>query len=127
MKQIYPIIFLSVFLHIAYSSYGFSHEFLPLKNINSNIIEEEKSISVKKVYPNPVKDKITIEFSVNTEGELVIKIYDILGNEIVKKNLFVNKSGLNTINFDLSDLRPGIYILKAIKETDAVSVRIKKQ
>ena len=127
MKQIYTIIFFSVFLHIAYSSYGSPREFLPLTNINSNVIEEEKSISIKKVYPNPVKDKLTIEILVKTEGELVIRLYDILGNEIIKKELFVNKSGLNTINFDLSDLRSGIYILKAVKETDAVSVRIKKQ
>ncbi|HAZ04567.1 MAG: hypothetical protein A2W90_17210 [Bacteroidetes bacterium GWF2_42_66] len=126
--KLYSIILISIFLHIVSSSFGFSFESFSAQNIPaSNIIEEEKSISVKKVYPNPVKNKLTIEISVKTEGELVIKIYDILGNEIIKKNLFVNKLGLNTINFDLSYLRSGIYILKAVKETDAVSVRIKKQ
>lgn len=79
------------------------------------------------MYPNPVKEKLTVEFQVKNQGDMIIKVYDILGNEVVKKDVFMSNSGLNKIIFDLSELRAGIYILKAVKETHVVSIRIKKQ
>lgn len=88
---------------------------------------ENENLSVKKMYPNPVKDKLTVEFQVQTAGDLQIKVFDILGNEVVKKDIYLSNSGFNRIIFDLSDLRPGIYIMKAVKDTCAVSVRVKKQ
>ena len=128
MKQIYSTILFFIFLLITSSSFGSPSDFFSEQNRSgTNIIDEEKSISVKKMYPNPVKEKLTVDLFVKIEGELTIRVFDILGNEILKKNAFANHSGLNTITIDFSDLRPGIYILKAIKETDAVSVRIKKQ
>ncbi len=128
MKKVHPIIFFFILLFITSSSLGSSSKFFPVQNVSGNsIVEEEKLISVKRLYPNPVKDKLTVEFFVKTEGELIVKIYDILGNEIIKKNVFADHPGQNTFSFDFSDLRSGIYILKAVKGKDAVSVRIKRQ
>lgn len=79
------------------------------------------------MYPNPVKDKLTVEFQIKNEGDMKIKVYDILGNEVITKDVYMGSSGLNRIIFDLSDLRPGIYILKAVKDSRTVSVRVKKQ
>lgn len=92
-----------------------------------NYIEEDENLSIKKMYPNPVKDKLTVEFQIKNEGDMKIKVYDILGNEVITKDVYMGSSGLNRIIFDLSDLRPGIYILKAVKDSRTVSVRVKKQ
>ena len=55
-----------------------------------------------KVYPNPVKDILTI----NSEDLKSYSVYNILGQEVKKDNL----DSSNQIN--LSDLKNGIYILK---------------
>lgn len=67
------------------------------------------SFSLSQNYPNPFNPETTIKYSV-PEGEIVIlKVYNILGQEV--KTLVNNftKPGTYKINFDASDLSSGIY------------------
>ncbi|PCJ67314.1 MAG: hypothetical protein COA58_03060 [Bacteroidetes bacterium] len=57
-----------------------------------------------KTYPNPAKDIITVDF-INGKSQ-VIKVYDILGNIQISKNI---NSG---DKLDLSKLTKGVYILR---------------
>jgi len=72
-------------------------------------------------YPNPVKDFLTIEFTDNTE-KTSIEIFNILGQKI---KTFENVS--NAENLDLSDLTPGIYLLKINHNGAIQTIKIKKQ
>ena len=128
MKKIYKTI-LSVFiLSIFFSLSSFSFELNQLQYPGSNIFEEnDQLLSVQKLYPNPVKDKLTVELNVKEEGEIVVIVYDILGNERIKRDVFLDHSGLNKISLNFSELHSGIYILKVEKDVNAVSARIKKQ
>lgn len=56
------------------------------------------------VYPNPVKDKMTIRFS-NTNSK-TIEIYDILGNKIFTQEIYSGES------INLSKLTKGTYIIR---------------
>ena len=68
--------------------------------------EDELFLDKKiKIYPNPVKNVITIEN--RQEAEFHIKIYDILGKLILTKKISNVK---NTI--DVSNLKEGIYLLQ---------------
>lgn len=128
MKNRYILVFNILLCTLFFAPKTFSVEAIQVDSQNEgNISAEEQIISLKKYYPNPVKDKLTVEFFLKSEGELLIKIYDILGNELIRKNLEVENRGFNRITFDLCNLRSGIYIFKAIKGTEAVSIRIKKQ
>ena len=74
------------------------------ENEETNEIEFLSAISI---YPNPAVESITISFNNITTSDDYIKIIDILGNEILVKNL----DGIEEteINIDISSLAPGIY------------------
>jgi hypothetical protein len=68
-----------------------------------------------KIYPNPIKDKIYIDYYLNNPQPLVIKIYNLNGN-LVKEN---DNSFSNT-SVDLSSLVSGSYILQVSNKTGKV-------
>lgn len=78
----------------------------------SDVIEVEvapKSCSLAQNYPNPFNPTTIIKYQINSRQFVSLKIYDVLGNEIVT---LVNKEqpeGNYSINFDGSNLPDGVY------------------
>jgi len=68
-----------------------------------------------KLYPNPVFDKATIELDANTKGKLSIQVIDLSGKIIYSEERFVNE-GVNKLDLDLTHLKTGTYVLKAVSE-----------
>lgn len=75
----------------------------------------EESLSVLDVdfisfdmYPNPAKDKITIEMSASNFGIADINIYDLQGKLILEETI----SEANSVDIDISDLQSGMYFVK---------------
>ena len=50
--------------------------------INNNNNEIPSKFTLKQNYPNPFNPSTVIEYSIPTGGEVALKLYDILGNEI---------------------------------------------
>lgn len=63
-------------------------------------------------YPNPFNPKTTISYNLPRDGNVSIKIYDILGNEVFTLINEYQKSGIYTIQFNGSELSSGIYFCK---------------
>jgi len=61
-------------------------------------------------YPNPFNPSTTINFAIEKQGEVELKVYDILGSEITTLVSNELASGNYQINFDASELPSGIYI-----------------
>ncbi len=91
---------------------------------NASIIRmanTEKSIrnnnSMVKVYPNPTKNQITIEFTQKNEGFAQIIIYNMLGQEVLNKYFDTNRNAqINT-----SALDAGVYFYKIIKNNEILN------
>ncbi len=60
-------------------------------------------------YPNPFNPVTNIEFTVSHPGFVTLKVYDIIGNEIVNLVNDSRNAGIYNIKFDGSDLASGIY------------------
>lgn len=60
------------------------------------------------IYPNPVSDRITIFFQGKEQGDVFIKIYDMLGKVLFHS--FYENSG-ETINIGTEQLQNGLYFL----------------
>ena len=61
-------------------------------------------------YPNPFNPSTTIKFSVPEANNVILKVYNILGQEV---KTLVNQqmaAGAYTVNFDASHLASGMYI-----------------
>lgn len=69
--------------------------------------DQEKEIEGFKMYPNPVTNGfLTITSTRNQQKN--VRIYDVLGKEVMKTNMTSN-----TLN--VSNLVPGVYLLKVVE------------
>jgi hypothetical protein len=74
-------------------------------------------------YPNPFNPTTQINYSIKKAGKVEIRVYDVLGREVMT---LVNEEmtpGKYTANFDASDLASGIYIYRIQAGTDFAAVK----
>ncbi len=91
-----------------------------------DVFESEYSI---KAYPNPVATNLNIEFILKKRCLINIALYDLQGRQITLINQADYEIGQNTIDYDTSQLRGGVYILRltSAKENFTKSIKIIKQ
>ncbi len=75
-------------------------------------LEDKNIIAESKIYPNPIKNEATLEFTSDKTAEASLAIYDVLGNKIDNLGLAQLKEGRNRIHFAVSDVPAGMYMLK---------------
>ena len=68
-----------------------------------------KENSLTHIYPNPIQDKLTIEFNENVSPKTSITLYDIISKVVYSENLNSSTPLKHTIN--LSSLRKGLYLI----------------
>jgi hypothetical protein len=83
---------------------------------NFTAIKSDVSIISKYLlfqnYPNPFNPSTRIDFEIPSEGYTVIKLYDILGNELRTLLKEIKKAGRYSLTLDAADLPGGIYFYK---------------
>jgi len=68
------------------------------------------TFSISQNYPNPFNPSTTIKYSVPKSSKVLIKVFDILGNEVAKLVNDELPSGEYKVEFDGNGLASGIYI-----------------
>jgi hypothetical protein len=63
-------------------------------------------------YPNPFNSTTNIRFRISDFEFVTLKVYDILGNEVVTLVNEEKERGVYSINFDASGLSSGMYLYK---------------
>ncbi len=76
----------------------------------TNVTSQELDKEIK-VYPNPAKDKLTIEFNSNSLDQSVVTLCNTLG-QVVKTVIAKTTNGKNTIELTVKELPKGVYLLK---------------
>jgi len=69
-------------------------------------------------YPNPFNPSTTINYSIPESGYVTLKIYDLLGKEIITLADGYQESGFYTKTFNASSLSSGIYFYRLIVESN---------
>ena len=70
------------------------------------------SYKLEQNFPNPFNPSTTIKYSIPNQSKVIIKVYDILGNDV---ETLVNKekaAGSYKVNFEASNLSSGVYFYK---------------
>ena len=75
------------------------------------IIETPEFSGEVLIYPSPSNGNFTLSYVSNNSSNNVIKLYNLLGQVVYTKSV-MQVNGLNTINFDISNLNQGIYLLE---------------
>ncbi len=63
-------------------------------------------------FPNPVRDRFTIEYHLETSGSVQVVLYDILGRQIDAADDAVMPSGRHQLRYDASSLPSGTYLYR---------------
>ena len=65
--------------------------------------------SLRQNYPNPFNPSTTIQYSVPKSGNVSVKIFNALGEEVAKLVDEYQKAGTYKVNFNGENLSSGIY------------------
>ncbi len=82
-------------------------------SVNTEDLAAEKI----RIYPNPVKDYVSLDFS--EEGNREIELFDLTGKIFIKKFASGNKVLLN-----LQELEMGIYFIKVVSDNSIPTFKI---
>jgi hypothetical protein len=81
-----------------------------LADVGSKLIESTPhSYKLFNNYPNPFNPSTKISYSLPEKSQVILKIYDMIGNEIATLVNEEKTSGNYSIDFNASDLASGIY------------------
>jgi len=81
-----------------------------------------KSFSLSQNYPNPFNPTTTISYSVPKGGNVSLKIFDILGNEVANLVNDYKSTGKYEVLFNSKELTSGVYFYQ-IKAGDYISTK----
>jgi hypothetical protein len=88
----------------------------------SNDLQKPLSYSLNQNYPNPFNPATRITYSVREEGPVNIKVFDMIGQEIITLVDEVKKAGTYSINFKALNLSSGVYIYQ-MRAGDFISAK----
>lgn len=81
-------------------------------------IESPTAFVLEQNYPNPFNPSTTIQFSLPVAAKISIKLYDILGRELITLLEGNYSSGRQRYVFDASKLASGVYVYQLNAEAD---------
>ncbi len=85
----------------------------------------EKNLTVLKIYPNPVNDKVNLIIRLDQEANFSVRILDMLGNEVVTLANERLREGEQTKNYAIPNrLNPGVYFLRISAGAETIVKRI---
>jgi len=104
---------------------GFVFDTSAMTGNNRDFLTSERVVSSLNVYPNPVVDYLNVSITVSKESDVMIKIYDVLGNELVSLGAQRLVPGDQTISFNVANkLQSGVYFLKVFVGSDSIVKRL---
>jgi glucuronoarabinoxylan endo-1,4-beta-xylanase len=84
-------------------------------SVRTGVIRErimEVSSAQLACYPNPVNSSLTIAYRIGNSGKISLRVFDLLGREVVVLlNTFV-EAGSHTISLDRRGMASGIYFVR---------------
>jgi hypothetical protein len=93
-----------------------------LVNVHSENLDIVDNFHLFQNHPNPFNPSTTITYSITENVPVSLKIYDILGAEVVQLVNENQKPGFYRVKFDASNLSSGIYMFRLVAG-DYVSVK----
>lgn len=87
--------------------------------------DNDKVLNNVKVYPNPVADHLNLSYSISKDANVIIKIMDVLGNEVTTLLTERLSAGEQSNSFNIaSRLNSGFYFIRVSVSGETVTKRI---
>jgi hypothetical protein len=91
--------------------------------LNTAIAELSADVFNALVYPNPAKDNATLQFSVEKDMTLQVKVYDLMGREVAIHNNQRYAKGTYTIDLNTNQLANGLYFINFLSNEGQKTMR----
>ena len=75
------------------------------------------------VYPNPTSENTTVSFNIEEPGEVVIELFNTLGQKVFVKTLNMT-AGENTVEIPLEGLTTGMYYINVRIENELITEKL---
>jgi len=86
-----------------------------LKQSENNPISSTPSLSTElssvQLFPNPVRDKLQLQFHLAKAQNIELEVYNLLGQKVKNIPVPSNRNGIHIMELDTSDLSSGQYLL----------------
>jgi len=89
-----------------YENAGGTDVLLGVKERNNNV---PIAFALEQNYPNPFNPATSIQYSMPSSQKVMLKVFDVIGREVVTLVNEVKEAGNYKVNFDASKISTGIY------------------
>ncbi|MFZ1320594.1 MAG: T9SS type A sorting domain-containing protein [Ignavibacteria bacterium] len=80
--------------------------------INNSVTSIPENFVLYQNYPNPFNPRTVINYELRITGNVKLKVYDVLGNEVAVLVNEKQNAGNYSVNFDGSNFSSGVYFYK---------------
>ena len=89
------------------------NDYLTLDNSDLNVKENASTTTLgMSIYPNPIVNDATIKFDLDNASDVSYQIYDLSGRLVSNVSLGKYPQGTHNVNFNVSNLNAGTYIIR---------------
>jgi len=90
-----------------------------------SVIPGEKMVlNAATVYPNPAKNKITVDISLSQSTNVAISLYDLTGKEVVFVPNQWFPAGAHDLEVDVEGLTQGMYVVKINTDENSITQKV---
>jgi hypothetical protein len=79
-----------------------------------------------KVFPNPSRDFVRVQYQINHDTEIQTQLYDLAGKKVFQSPSKVEMAGENLLELDMRPLPTGTYLLHLLLDGRRVTERVVK-
>lgn len=80
--------------------------------VGAEVMEAPEGFELSQNYPNPFNPTTNIQFTLQQTGLVSLKVYNMLGQEVATLLNGRISAGVQTVQFDASDLASGVYLYR---------------
>jgi len=99
-------------VNFSISTPGTSNDDGTLVGIKKDDVIIKKDFRLSQNYPNPFNPSTVINFSIPENGLVTLKVFNVLGQEVMELVNNVKSAGSYEVSFDASNLSTGMYVYK---------------
>jgi hypothetical protein len=92
--------------------YNGNYEYFELES--DVVIAAPNVFSISQNYPNPSNPKSKIDYEIRVNGKVTIKLYNLIGQELLTIVNEIKEAGYYTAEFDGKNLASGVYFYRII-------------
>jgi hypothetical protein len=96
------------------------------KELNSftGVNENQKSGVNAAIYPNPVKDVMNLVINPGKSEVILVSVLNMTGKTVLSKNYELPEETLSTLQVPVSDLSPGMYVVRIQVGTSTIARKV---